>query len=95
MARPGAGEGVAVVVPIQAGGFGRLDKCCVTLVVEEAVWRTVAGVVVGHGIVILVEAQVVHVHAEVHVEPAVAIVVRNRGMVNGFAAGAQIGMRRV
>ena len=52
-------------------------------VVEEAIRGTVARVVIGNWIVILIESQVIHVHAEIDIESSVAVVVGNRGMGEG------------
>jgi len=80
---PGAGKAVAIVFDVHAGGGGGFDEGEIAFVVKETVGRAVAGVVVGDGVVILIEPQVVLVGAEVEVEAAVAVVVGCGGVGEG------------
>ena len=50
---------------------------------EQAIGRTIAGIVIGDWIVILVEAEVVHIRAEVNIEASIAIVVGYGGVREG------------
>ncbi len=59
------------------------------VVVKEAVRRAVAGVVVGNWVVILVEAEIVHIEAEVDIQAAVAVVVGNGGVGEGSLGRAR------
>src|ERR1035437_2671952 len=47
---------------------------------QKAIWGTVAGIVIGNRVVILVQAEIVHIKAEVDIETAIAIVVGHRRM---------------
>src|ERR1700677_2873249 len=80
---PGAGETVAIIILVQAGRFGGVDKRPIALVVQEKIWRTIPRIKIGHWIVILIEAQVVAVQAEVNIQTSVAIVVGQGRMGEG------------
>jgi len=77
---PGTGEAVTIVVDIQAGSFRPVLKDAVAFIVEQKVWRSIARVKIGDGIVILVQAEIVGVEAEINVEPSIAIVVGDGGV---------------
>src|SRR5271163_3191427 len=72
---PGTRKAVAIVIRIQSRRFSPLHKCGVTFVVQQAVGWPIAGVEVGNRIVVLIEAQVVAVQAEVNIKTPVPIVV--------------------
>ncbi len=72
---PGAGETVAVVIRVQPRCLSPILKGGVSFIVEQEVRRSIAGVKIRHGIVILVQTQVVAIEAEINVEASVAIIV--------------------
>src|SRR5277367_4589218 len=72
---PGAGETIAVVLCIQSCRFGSVYKRGVAFVMQEEICRAIPGIEIGHWIVILVEAKIVGIEAEVDIETSVAIVV--------------------
>ena len=77
---PGASEAVAVIVRIQTLRPWSSRQSRVAFVVQQAIRRAIAGVEIGNRIVILVQSEIVHVHAEVNVEPPVTVVVGDGGM---------------
>src|SRR3984957_9329139 len=77
---PGASETVAVVLGMQSCRLGLVDERGVSFVVHEEVGWTVARVKIGRRVVILVQAKIVAVEAEVDIETAVAIAVGQRCM---------------
>src|SRR4029079_2006475 len=72
---PGAGETVAIVFYIQSCSVSSIAEAGVAFVVQQKVCRSVARVKIRNWIVILVQAYVIAVEAEVNVETPVAIVV--------------------
>ena len=84
---PGAGEAIAVIFGVEAGGFGAIGEDAVAFVVQQEVGRPVARVVVRHRVVILVEAEVIAVEAEVDVQTAITVVVGECGVGEGSLRG--------
>jgi len=77
---PGARKAVPVVVHIQPRRLSPVQKYCIPFVVEQKVRRAIARVKIRSGIVILVQAHVIAVQAEINVQQSVAIVVSDGGM---------------
>src|SRR5215469_3346904 len=77
---PDAGERVAVVVDIEAGSLRAILEDAIAFVVQKKVWRAIAGVEIRNRVVILIEARVVAVQAEIDVEASIPVVVGGGGV---------------
>src|SRR5205085_2262089 len=85
---PAAGKTVTIIFDVQPGSLSTVTKAAIAFVVEEEVWRTVARVKIRNGITILVESYVIRVQAEVDVQAAVAVIIRNGGA--GECSGGRV-----
>ena len=77
---PGTGEAVAIILRIQAGGVRAVDKNSIPLVMQKEIWRTIPRIEIRHRVVVLVQSQVVAIHAEIDIQASVAVVVGDRRM---------------
>src|SRR5579862_5518598 len=74
---PSASEAVSIVLGIQSRRNRTIHKCAIAFVVKQEVWRPVACIEIRRRVMILIEAEIVAVEAEVDVEPSVTVVVRD------------------
>src|SRR5882762_4567273 len=80
---PRTSETVPIVINVQPSRFGPLYKARIAFVVQQAIGWPVTGVEIGNWIMILIEAKVVAIQAEVNIETSIAIVVSNSCMREG------------
>src|ERR1700751_2935674 len=77
---PGTGEAVAIILCMQTGRFGPVDKDCIPLIMEKEICRTIPRIEIRHRVVILVQSQVVAIHAEIDVQASVTVIVCDRSV---------------
>src|SRR5690349_2976449 len=80
---PSARKAVAIVISVESSPLGAIAKHRATFVMQQKIGRAIARIEIRSGIVILVEAEIVAVQAEIDVEPPVIVVVGDRCVCEG------------